>query len=237
MGYGPTVFGHRGSPRQEVENTMASFAAAVAAGADGIECDLRRSADGIVVIHHDPDYRDGRAVHETVAGDRPDGVPLLAEVIAEYCGRVQVNLEIKNLPTETAFDPEAAIVGLVAAEVRAAESRGAEIEGVSISSFHPPTLDRVRRDLPGVPTGVLTFVVPTAADAITIAVAGGHEAIHPHVSQVDADLVSSAHRHGLVVNVWTVNDDDIVARMVDVGVDGIITDVPGEVRRLVDAAG
>jgi glycerophosphoryl diester phosphodiesterase len=83
----PRIFAHRGASAVERENTVAAFAAAVAMGADGVELDVRRTADGALAVHHDAHLADGRLLVEVAAGDLPSEVPSLVEALAA-CGDV-----------------------------------------------------------------------------------------------------------------------------------------------------
>src|SRR6266545_4718053 len=123
---------HRGASATFAENTLESFAAAIDSGAQAVELDVRLSADGVAVVMHDPDVSrctDGAGlVHElTVAelkqldasrgtGERA-AVPTLREVLDLCSGRIGVDLEIKNIPGEPAFDSprEAAVEALLPA--------------------------------------------------------------------------------------------------------------------------
>ncbi len=95
------VIGHRGAPRLARENTVESFAAAIAAGARGIELDVRRTADDALVVHHDPVLDDGRAIVECAGADLPPHVPTL-DLALDACRGAIVDVEIKNLPASRA---------------------------------------------------------------------------------------------------------------------------------------
>ena len=74
-----SVFAHRGASATQTENTVAAFAAAVAMGADGVELDVRRTADGALAVHHDAHLPDGRLLCEVATSALPSHVPSLAE--------------------------------------------------------------------------------------------------------------------------------------------------------------
>ncbi|MGH3666351.1 MAG: glycerophosphodiester phosphodiesterase, partial [Egibacteraceae bacterium] len=96
----PLIVGHRGVRRQPpTENTAAAFALAAAAGADWVELDVRRSADGVAVLHHEPRLPDGRAIL-TLTGDQlaERGVAHFDEVLAALPPALGVDVEVKNLP-------------------------------------------------------------------------------------------------------------------------------------------
>src|SRR5687767_7161049 len=117
----PLVVGHRGSSADHPENTLVAFEAALAAGADAVELDVRLTADGEAVVLHDAEVgvvTDGSGlVHAMTLREikrlRVGGeeIPTLGEVLVALSGRAVVNTEIKNLPGEESFDsPREAIV-------------------------------------------------------------------------------------------------------------------------------
>jgi glycerophosphoryl diester phosphodiesterase len=215
------VIAHRGASRVELGNTVAAFERAVARGADGIELDVRRTADGAVVVHHDAALSDGRVIVHTPRRDLPFYVPTLADAL-DACKGAWVNIEIKNDPREPDFDPDDPTVDGVLAELR---RRGPSEGPWLISSFRLETLDRSHQLAPEVPTGWLVFALDP--DTPPMLAARGHAAVHPAVSAVDAGVVERCHAAGLRVNAWTCNDPDWAQELAGWGVDGIVTDVPG----------
>jgi len=224
------VYAHRGASADAVENTLAAFELAKAQGADGIELDVRRSADGDLVVHHDAALPDGRVIASTPTGELPDHVPSLAEAL-DACAGVVVNVEIKNSPFDPDHDPDRTLADQVVALL---DERGGR-DDVLVSSFDLATVDRVRA-LSDVATAFLTYVDPVGADAVALAADRGHVAIHPHEGTVDAGFVALAHGAGLQVNVWTVDDPDRVRALAAAGVDGIVTNVPARTREALRAA-
>lgn len=209
------------------ENTVDAFAAARRHGADGVELDVRLSADGALVVHHDAAIPGlGRLANLAVDG-LPGWVPLLADALAGCAGLV-VNVEVKHDPDD---DPGRTLAARVAAELAASgvagwapPDRPPPGGGVLVSSFDAASLDVVGERAPEVPTGLL---VPWDADpavGLVAAEAHGCRAVHPFVGRVDRDYVDAAHRRGLAVNVWTVNADGDLSAMVALGVDAVITD-------------
>ncbi|HQT99873.1 MAG TPA: glycerophosphodiester phosphodiesterase, partial [Acidimicrobiales bacterium] len=96
------VFAHRGAHQKARENTLDAFRAALRLGVDGVELDVRRSADGALIVHHD-DAVEGRLIAKTRARELPPYVCQLGDAL-ETLGSVEVNVEIKNLPTEAGYD-------------------------------------------------------------------------------------------------------------------------------------
>lgn len=203
------LWAHRGAVGPDShENSLAAFRRARAVGADGVELDARLTADGTVVLSHDPLVEDGRVGR----------LATLEEALAE-CGSMTVNVELKDLPHEPSFSRVDGLIDAVAALL------GDHQGDVVVSSFHLPSLDRARAVLPeGVRTGWLTLpgtelesTAPAAADA-------GHHAVHPHLTSVTPSSVEAALALGLAVHVWTVNDPADARRMAAMGVTALITD-------------
>ena len=215
------MIGHRGAPRLARENTVESFIAAVATGAGGIELDVRRTADGVLVVHHDPVLDDGRAIVDCQSAHLPPYVPTLDRAL-DACGGAIVDVEIKNLPGEPGFDSTDRIADDV---VHALGARPEPPAAWLISSFRRETIDRCRAVDPGIATGWLTFSA-TTDDDLAWAVAAGHAAIHPCVPAVDRGLIERCHTAGLLVNAWTCNDVARACELASWDIDGICTDVP-----------
>lgn len=224
------VYAHRGASADAVENTLAAFALAREQGADGIELDVRRSADGDLVVHHDATLRDGRVLCETPTAELPDEVPTLVEAL-DACAGLVVNVEIKNSPFDPDHDPGRTVADDVVALLDARDGR----DDVLVSSFDLATVDRVR-SLGPVPTAFLTSIAQIGCDAVALAADRGHVAIHPHEGTVDAAFVALAHGAGLQVNVWTVDDPERLRALAAAGVDGIVTNVPAKAREALRAA-
>jgi glycerophosphoryl diester phosphodiesterase len=229
------VFAHRGASRAAPANTLAAFRRAVDLGSDGVELDVHRTADRELVVRHDAATPAGVLAEMTLVDVRaalPD-VPRLDEVLDECRGLV-VNVEIKNSTLEEDWDPTRLVADLV---VELLDRRGRQ-DDVLVSSFDLGSIDRVRSLGDEVPTALLT----TRTDplqAIAVADSHGHRALHPDIRMLrdghrgeqrgtpSAGAVTTrAHELGLVVNVWTVNEPDEIARLAAAGVDGVITDVP-----------
>ncbi len=223
------VIAHRGASAVARENTLDAFRLARELGADWVELDVRRTADGVAVVHHDAHLADGRTIGTIQADELPDYVPSLAEAL-ETCEGMGVHLEIKNLPDDPDYDRENlvadAVVGLIAAYLGPARA--------VVSSFNVDAADAVRAVDPIIPTALVCGIVQPAA-AIDRARAHEMAAVHPFDAMCDAAFVRRAHRFGLAVNVWTINEPDRMAELVAMGVDGLITDVPDTARSVVDA--
>jgi len=219
------IFAHRGASADHPENTVAAFRAAGPLGANWVELDVRRTADGALAVHHDAHLPDGRAIVDLVAADLPASVPSLADAL-EACAPLGVNVEIKNSPNDVDFDADAAVVEPVVAVIAACS------QPIIVSSFHWPTLDRVRAIDPSVATAGLTFDLSDPARTIERAIAAGHVALHPFDATVTHELVELVHGAGLTLNVWTVDDPARIEELAEMGVDGIVTNVPDVAARV-----
>lgn len=224
----PLVLGHRGAPRDALENTLAAFGAARDQGADGVELDVHRSADGVLVVHHDAAVEGlGLLADHTQAEirERVPSVPTLEEVF-DLCTGMLVNVEVKNSPHDADFDPHDRAADAV---VQLVQSRDL-YDSVLVSSFHLPTIDRVHTLDPRIDTGYLVVVDPLPLDALEIAHSHGHRALHPHLAALGEAfapaVVTRAQELGLALNVWTVNDPAEIIRLAQLGINAIVTDTP-----------
>lgn len=219
------IWGHRGAPQQAQENTVDAFRAARNQGADGIELDARATADGVVVVHHDPVLADGRPLAEVPLAGLPAWIPTLEAVLDEFRDLV-VDVEVKSLPTEPGWDPDERTALATARLV----ARMARTAGVVVSSFSMAAIDRAKATEAGLRTGWLTVVAYDQLEALDLAATAGHRALHPRHEVVTPELVDAAHHRGLAVHAWTADDPDDIRRVAGAGVDAVITNVPAAAR-------
>jgi glycerophosphoryl diester phosphodiesterase len=213
------VFAHRGCTEGFVENTVAAFAEARRLGCDGVELDVRLTADGALAIHHDAEIPGVGVICDLKVADLPAHVPLLADVLG-VCDGMVVNVEIKNAPQDPGWDQGEAVASLVA---ECLDTTG-WTERVIVSSFEPATLRAVQAADGRLALGALWGWGVEVGAALEQAVNSGFRAVHPFLTSVDGDLVERAHAAGLAVNVWTVNSLDDLQAMVVLDVDAVITD-------------
>jgi glycerophosphoryl diester phosphodiesterase len=251
-GSGPLVLAHRGGCMLGPENTLTAFEQGFAAGADGFEIDVRRTRDGELVVIHDETIdrtTGGRGtVRSMTAGElarvdaaywfRPEeayplrgrgiGIPRLADVLAAFPDAVFV-VELKEHDEEAA---ERAV-----AVVRAARA----VDRVMIGSFNRRVLALVRRLEPGMPTGAATSETRTAMYLSRLRLPllwpkyrafQVPESFGP-TRVVTPQFIRTAHGAGVPVQVWTVNDEQDMRRLLAWGVDALITDQPGLAARVV----
>lgn len=215
------VIGHRGASHDFSENTLDAFRGAKAQGADWVELDVRKTSDGLLIVHHDAHLSDGRAIADLKSGELPKSVPTL-EAALLACAPMGVNVEIKNAEGEPGFDTTGRLaretVSVIHATTGAAE--------VLISSFDLATLDAVREVDADMPTGYLVLSGEEPADAVALCVERHHQAINPFDLFVSLESIARAHDHGIEVNVWTVDDPARIAELGSWGVDSVITNRP-----------
>lgn len=201
-----------------MQNTVEAFELAVVVGADGVELDVRRTADGVLVVHHDARVADGRAIVDTGWRELPPHVPTLGAAL-DACAGVWVNIEIKNDERDPDFDPD----DRVAVEVLAALAERPPGRWL-LSSFRRRTIDRCRSLDPTVPTGWLTAEI--GPDTVDQLADRGHTAVHPWEAALTAEQIERSHEAGILVNAWTCNDPDRFVALAAAGADGIVTDAP-----------
>ena len=234
----PLIFGHRGASADAPQNTLPAFELALAQDADGIELDVHRTKDGELVIVHDFEVdgtTDGTGtvtemtvaeIKELDAGNYFDArftgtpVPTLSEVFEALGKKLYVNVEIKSQSPQTDGVEQAVADCIV---------RHGMAERVIVSSFNPLTLKRFRPLMPDVPVAYLDS--PEIPDMVRELVRDfPHELQHPHTEMVDAAYVQAARNAGRRINVWTANDMPRAVELVKLGVDGLVTDLPGAMR-------
>jgi glycerophosphoryl diester phosphodiesterase len=225
----PLVLAHRGASRRAPENTIEAFEIARRLGADGVELDVRRTLDGVLVVNHDPVVAGlGLLVEypfEHVRRTVPH-VATLEEAFDSLAGMI-VNVEIKCFPTEPDADPERLVAHGVAELVARRNLYG----DVIVSSFELDAIDVVH----GLDARVATAWLTSGFEpkrALPIAAARGHAWLHPDRATMlasdtaAADAVRAALAHGIRLNVWTVDDAEAITALASAGVDAIITNVP-----------
>jgi glycerophosphoryl diester phosphodiesterase len=157
------------------------------------------------------------------AADLPPHVPQLAAAL-DACEGMWVNIEIKNWHEDVDFDG----TDRLAASVANLLAERNEDNRWVITSFNRATVDAMRTLAPTVRSGWLTLGVrdEDAAKVARDLANSGHIAIHPWDRFLTQNLVDACHDNGLQVNVWTVDDPDRMRELINMGVDGIITNVP-----------
>ncbi len=240
----PTIIAHRGASAYAPENTMAAFQKAIELFADGIEFDVKCTRDGEMVIIHDQTLDrttdgTGKVIENNLdelrgldAGSsfsvefKGEKIPLLSEVLEEFSNKCLLNIELTNYSS---------IRDGLAEKVATLVKKMGNQESVFFSSFHPNNLIVCKRILPTVPvallalpgkmgwffrSGLMNWISP--------------EIINPFFKDVDQRYIERQHQRNRKVNVWTVNSEMELKKMIQINVDGIITDDPSLARRLIN---
>jgi glycerophosphoryl diester phosphodiesterase len=232
----PLVVAHRGERIHAPENTLAAFEMAADHGADGIEFDVKLSRDGKVIIIHDQTVDrttngTGKVKDLTLAQLKGldagiqfpekftgEQIPTLSEVFENVGKRLFMNVELTNYAT-----PWDELVPRVADLVI---KHGVQ-DRVFYSSFFPVNLYKAGKLLPGIPRGLLTWSGWMGWWGRNVSFRSKtYQALNPFLTDVNSDLIKRVHASGKQVFAWTVNSPEEIKRMMDLGVDGIITDDP-----------
>jgi glycerophosphoryl diester phosphodiesterase len=236
----PLVIAHRGDSAHRPENTLASFAGALEVGAELVELDVQLTADGHVVVIHDPTLdrtTTGRgavrrltlAEVRAVSAGYPDRfgsaysgerVPTLGEVLGLVRGRARALVEIKT--ESVTDDAEGGIEARVAEEVR----RAGMSDEVALISFDQRAILRVRSLAPAVPRGRL-FGRCTADQVVADAREADCEIVMPHKSQIADALAARVHGAGLKLATWVVDEPAELLTLARLGLYGVGSNRPG----------
>ena len=212
------LIAHRGGRGFGNDNTLEAMEKAAGSGVRMIETDIRACADGQLVACHDASIWGSivnRMTYDELKSHSPER-PLLVDILESLAGWVAFNLEIKDAPVHA--------VG----EIIEAYS----IEGETIvTSFDDSYLGEFKKEFPGVRTGFL-YRMPYGRDRkIDTAFAIGAEVLLPFFHNIDPELVYLAHGKGLDVYAWTVNSGEDLEKLYEWGVDAVITDRFGDLKR------
>jgi len=237
---GPYVIGHRGAAGYAPENTMVAFERGIALRADAIELDVHPTADGHLVVIHDPTLNrttngTGLVAQHTLAQLRGldagswfdpsfagERIPTLREVLQWAHGRTKVVIEIKQGPI---FYPN--VEQLLVAELDAAGMRG----DVLVISFDHQSVRRVKELAPDIVTGVL--YAGRMIDPVPLAKAANADALLPYWALLTKEEVDAAHAAGLMVSPWGGPEQDYCI-ILATGVDAVASDFPDRPRTVME---
>jgi glycerophosphoryl diester phosphodiesterase len=222
----PLVFAHRGGAALAPENTIAAFDHGIALGADGLELDVRLSRDGVVVVHHDRRLDRTTTLRGPIEERTADelaraNVPALADVLARHRdARVIIEMKLNT----------AALARATVDVVRRADA----VERVCLGSFGRRALREARAIEPAIATSAAREEVRWALyrswvrwPATRVAYTGFQvPELAGRTRVVSPRFIDAAHRAGLGVQVWTVDTEADARRLLDMGVDALITDRP-----------
>lgn len=237
---GPLAFAHRGGAGTAPENTLPAFQAAVDLGYRYLETDVHRTADGVLVAFHD-DQLDRVTDRTGVIAELPwsvvrearvDGrepIPLLEDLLGSFPA-ARLNIDPKH---DAAVEPLADVLRRTGAGARCCIGAFSDRRLIRIRAMVPEVctalgprgVARLRAAASGLPAG--RFIAPCAQ----VPVRAGR------ITIVDERFVTAAHRRGIQIHVWTIDNADEMHRLLDLGVDGIMTDQPVVLRDVFTARG
>jgi len=218
--------GHRGAKAHVAENTVESIQKALEIGVDMIEIDVHKCASGELWVIHDftlDRTTDGsgeiaKKSAEELKKLKVEGqfkIPLLTQVLDLIEGKCSINIELKGLNTA------APVCKLISEKISLGNWNYSDF---IVSSFQKNELFEVRKNDDHVPIAILSKA--SVPEAIELGKRLNASAIHPSLGIITRDNTKLSQENGFKVNVWTVNEREDIRRMIDFGVDGIISDYP-----------
>ncbi len=228
----PRVFAHRGLASEAPENTLLAFAKAIAIGVRYVETDVHCSADGVAVVAHDPDL--ARIAERAVRVDHLTMAELRRIDLGYGQGFCSLAEALDGFP-ETRFNIDVKARAAVNPTVEAILSARAS-NRVLVSSFDERRRRAALAQLPGVASsssarrfvGALLGAKLGLGVAVRVALRGLVAVQVPEralgLAVTTERMIRRLHAAGVEVHVWTVNDPDRMRALLDLGVDGIVTD-------------
>ncbi|MGB9979599.1 glycerophosphodiester phosphodiesterase [Methanobacterium sp.] len=211
------VIAHRGASFFEPENTIRAIEKAIKMGAGFVEVDVRKSKDNELVIMHDPDVNrttngNGFVKDYTLQelkeldADQGETIPTLDEVISCVKDRIGLVIEIKEPGTE----------GKILEKIN--ENN---LENIILTSFYHKSIKNARKINSSIDAGIIFACQPV--DINQMALNASANIIFPSYKYLDEDLIKQAHKNEISVYPWTIDDDRIFEKLVEMNVDGIVT--------------
>lgn len=246
------VISHRGANQVTPQNTIEAFKKAIFFKADGFETDVHLTSDGVPVICHNytidktsngkgeiasntleylKRFDFGSYFHHSYKGTE---IPTLEEflTLSEKANLKVLNIEIKS--------PKSKDYVIADKIIEAVKAHGL-FDKLLISSFDPDLLVYIKDYDENCKTGFLyspdkpITYKRVLKNPVGFAKSIDADALHPHQIFVSQELVDEAHENGVMVNPWTVNKEKDIIKLVKMGVDGVITDVPNIAKRLIES--
>lgn len=225
----PLIIAHRGDSSQALENSLEAFRLALALPVDMIEFDIRKSRDNQLYVMHDKET--GRTAEKNIDIEQSlseeianvklkngEPIPILNDVLRLVAGMVGLNIEVKSEGSGA----------LTAAHLAGSGYKGP----VLISSFKEREVQDARRVLPTMPvSGIFdTFVLQEVSKYKSM----GYGLISLRKKTVTRELVNACHDQKIKVYVWTVDEEEEIRRFIEWGVDGMYSNKPMVLKRVVD---
>jgi glycerophosphoryl diester phosphodiesterase len=212
---------HRGFTKSFPDNTLEAFEAAIEIPVDGVEFDVRETADNKFVIHHDPQLQ-GKDINkmsrDEIQGIKLEGkykIPTLEETLDLFRNRTGLMIEVKEVRSIDSF------LSLLRAR--------ANLDNVIVTSFNHEFILKLSQVAPEIRRGVLTG--RQVDDPVGLIEANHADAIVVRCPFATVELIEDVHAHNLAVHVWGCNNMDDIRRTLKLNIDSVITDFPDQVAR------
>lgn len=223
------VFAHRGASGTEPENTLRAIQAALDAKVDGIEIDIYQADNKLFVIHDRWLHRTTTGVgqitqHNTaylrsIDAGLGEKIPTLDEVLSLVAGKCIINIELKGVKN---------IDLLFSYLDHALKNSALTVDNILLSSFNHPLLYSIHQQRPEFTIGALTAGFPL--DYARFATQLNAYSVHLDVDFINQAFVEDAHKRGLKVFVYTVDEYDDIQAMQMLGVDGVFSNFPSQIK-------
>lgn len=216
------IIAHRGASRVRRENTLEAFEEAIAMGADAIEFDVRRTGDGVLIVHHDPRLSpmNNSIAEYSYAHLKEKAIrigfhlPKLEEVLLQCAGRISVDIELKRPGYET--------------EVISLVKRYYNPDNAIFKSFSSSVVARLVIAAPEFRSGLLIRPLRVGKVLAKLRKCGAYF-VSPHRKLVKPAFVKSMEAAAIPVLVWTVDEVAMAARLSDMNVAALITNEPDKI--------
>ncbi|PIU50950.1 hypothetical protein COS91_07015 [Candidatus Desantisbacteria bacterium CG07_land_8_20_14_0_80_39_15] len=225
--------GHRGDCGHAPENTLASFRKALEIGVDGVELDTHSTKDGEIIVMHDENVdrtTDGTGLIRDMTLDeikkldaglkfneefKGEKVPTLKEALQLLRGK-WVFIEIKQQGIEPRVIEIVRSMGMV--------------REVCIVSFHQDSVKRIKEVAPEIKIGLISDKL----EDLQVAIELGADAFSLVHTMVDNKIVKEVHKNGLLLSAWTMNTEEDLRKMVEIGADILVTDFPDRLNKILE---
>jgi len=223
----PLVVAHRGASGYEVENTLAAFRTAAKLGADAVELDIHETADGAIVVHHG-NMVAGRHISQCALWELrghvlPNGepIPMLEEALSVILPHLMAYVETKTISPEN----DARLSDII--DDSPAPAR------VALHAFDHRIIQRFAARRPHTHRGVISASYPV--NAVRCMADADAQTLWEEWPFIDEALVQSVHGAGMTIYAWTVNNREQMDRLLRLGVDALVSDMPDVARQAIDS--
>jgi len=221
------IIAHRGGS-SSFENSISSFLKAQEMGVDAVECDIHTTKDGKLVISHDPDLVRIANIDKKIAEMDYDEISGIRLPNGERIPALEELLEIMNIPVVIELKSRETVFALLSLFSR----RKDFINKCVVISFYHDAVRIMKREIPDLMCGILFAGFPV--DPVSMARDSGCNMISLYYEGLDGEYVEKCHKGGIMLTVWAPNDEKAIRDSLDAGVDGIGSDRPDLVLKIIE---